>query len=417
MEKHILKLIIIIGILGSFKSYSQSGCTDPLAENFNPNAVINDGSCLYQPTMIVPITKIESLPEGLQETSGLLWVGSNLWTFNDSGNQPRLFAFDTISGAVFKQVDISNTGNIDWEAITMDENWIYIGDFGNNDGTRRNLRVLRFPKIGLPAGQFASRTVTIHPFTYEDQTNFSSSNRHDFDCEAFVMFNDTLHLFTKNRGNHQTHHYTIAPTNNQPSNTAKRKTAFNIDGLVTDASLSPDGRTLALITYDNRSVNTALWLFSNWPVGTSNFFEGNKRKIELPSALIVGQIEGLAWRDDFTLWLSNEKTPLTPARLYQINLLPMLTGGDKKQVLSLPFVITQTDKEVEITTNTNVQISFRLITTDGKIIEKGTLSSNSALQLQSLSSGNNKQMILQLIADKYAKTIPINGRKILITNK
>ena len=37
------------------------------------------------------------------------------------------------------------------------------------------------------------------------------------------------------------------------------------------------------------------------------FFNGNKRKITLPNATIMGQSEGITFRDDSTCYISNEK--------------------------------------------------------------------------------------------------------------
>ena len=39
-------LIILVGILFSFV-FSEEGCVDPYAENYNPDADTNDGSCVY----------------------------------------------------------------------------------------------------------------------------------------------------------------------------------------------------------------------------------------------------------------------------------------------------------------------------------------------------------------------------------
>jgi hypothetical protein len=38
-----------------------------------------------------------------------------------------------------------NAKNTDWEALTNDGNNFYIGDFGNNDGSRRDLTIYKVP--------------------------------------------------------------------------------------------------------------------------------------------------------------------------------------------------------------------------------------------------------------------------------
>jgi len=47
------------------------GCTDPLANNFNPLATSNDGTCTYNTSIVSPESSW-SLPTILNETSGLI---------------------------------------------------------------------------------------------------------------------------------------------------------------------------------------------------------------------------------------------------------------------------------------------------------------------------------------------------------
>jgi hypothetical protein len=142
---------------------------------------------------------IIDLKNPLTESSGLILVNNILITHGDSGNPPALYEIDTITGLPSRTVYISNATNIDWEDITADFTHIYIGDFGNNQGTRQNLRIY---KISL-ADYWANDTVqaeTIN-FSYANQTSFTPAPfQTNFDCEAMVWFNDSLFLFTKQWG-------------------------------------------------------------------------------------------------------------------------------------------------------------------------------------------------------------------------
>ena len=52
-----------------------SGCTDPLANNYDMRATVNDGSCPYDPVSVSPY-KTSRMNEAIMETSGLvLWDG------------------------------------------------------------------------------------------------------------------------------------------------------------------------------------------------------------------------------------------------------------------------------------------------------------------------------------------------------
>ena len=89
---------------------------------------------------------ITDLPKSVQETSGLIFFDKQLWTINDSGNKPEIYQLDTSNGNVVRKIVISNSVNKDWESITQDEENVYIGDFGNNSGNRKDLCILKIPK-------------------------------------------------------------------------------------------------------------------------------------------------------------------------------------------------------------------------------------------------------------------------------
>jgi hypothetical protein len=115
-----------------------------------------------------------------------------------------------------------------------------------------------------------------------------------------------MHLFTKSRKNYNTVHYRINPSNNA----ADIVESFNSNGLITGASLSPDGKLIALVGYDLRPFIPTVfcWLLWDWPAGTDQFFAGNKRRIELGSALQVGQVESIGFNSNRTAYISNERT-------------------------------------------------------------------------------------------------------------
>ena len=80
----------------------------------------------------------------------------------------------------------------------MDEKGnLYIGDFGNNLNNRGNLTILKIPKSVLKNKEI---TPTRFLFSYSDQKKFPpNKNEWYYDCEAFIVRNDSAFLFTKNR--------------------------------------------------------------------------------------------------------------------------------------------------------------------------------------------------------------------------
>lgn len=317
-----ISLLLFVLVLGG-RALGQSGCPDPQAINYNPAARTNDGSCRYPTTATGVVTKA-LLDDAVPETSGLQLAGRALWTFNDSGNPPVLFRIDSASGRATQRVRVVNFPNVDWEDIAADGRYLYVGDFGNNAGDRRNLRVLRVPLAGPLAGADTVSAKAIN-FHYPDQAVFGGGvNNHNFDCEAVFYFNDSLHLFTKNWADRRTKYYTIPAA---PGNyTAHLKATFDTKGLITAADINPAGTAAALLGYEPATGATFVWLLSGFP-GTQ-LFRGNKRRIELPGALVVGQAEGLCFVGGHRVLLSNERLaagPFTvPQRLYALDLEPWL---------------------------------------------------------------------------------------------
>lgn len=137
--------------------------------------------------------KICDLPE-LNEVSGSIWVGNNLWVLADGGNPAKLYKIDTATGLKTDSTTFSNASNVDWEELATNGQDVFIGDFGNNNGTRKDLRIYRFPLASL--GNKAL-TVDTLSFSYQNQTDFASNPFTIYDCEAMIATDDSLILLSK----------------------------------------------------------------------------------------------------------------------------------------------------------------------------------------------------------------------------
>ena len=134
------------------------GCTDPLSSNYNPNATVNDGSCTYASRSVSPDVTL-NLPAAVLETSGLTFIDNNLYTHNDD-TDINIYQLNTTTGAILQTLPVRGTSNQDWEDIDKDDEYVYIGDFGNNvRGNRTNLRIIRVDKAGLLAGNPAVNSI------------------------------------------------------------------------------------------------------------------------------------------------------------------------------------------------------------------------------------------------------------------
>ncbi len=315
--KHIrLWLIIPALVWGDFVAHSQvPGCTDPLANNFNPAATLNNGSCTYNSTSYTPPLKVNPLSDTLVETSGLTVAGNYLWSLNDGENSAAIYRIDTLTKTLLQRVYLAGATNEDWEDLSFDGHYFYIGDFGNNDnGARTDLKIYKFPFSAIPnhaTNPFAvidSSLVEIIHFTYSNQPQPpvpSPDNSTAFDCEAMIVDSGRIHLFTKNWISLNTVHYIINGIA-AGSYVATPQDTLATNYLVTAAAKAPGRNVVVLMGYQNTgTANHFMHLLTQY--SGNNFFNGNKRKLNLPSVLTMGQAEAITFRNESYGYISNEK--------------------------------------------------------------------------------------------------------------
>jgi hypothetical protein len=297
------------------------GCTDPLAINFNAAAGMNDGSCVYSPVS-VNASASTTLPIQMKGTSGLIWMNNKLWTQNNFSDI-NLYSFLPDQVNSFQTTPLTGTTNIDWEEMAQDEVYLYIGDLGNNvNGNRTNLQILRITKSSLQQPPLIIDTIA---FSYATQTNFNpaGANNTNYDCEAFIVSNDSIYLFTKEWLTNKTSVYRLPKT--KGTHTASWVTTFDTQGLITGASFLESKRLLVLCGY-NSSLQPFLYLLYDYP--GNRFFEGNKRKILLN--LPFHQVEAIATLDGLNYHITNESFQQSvinvPQKLHQLNLGSYLSG-------------------------------------------------------------------------------------------
>lgn len=250
--------------------------------------------------------RIAYLDEKIKETSGLSIINGKLYTFNDSGNAPELFELDKATGAVINTIQVDGK-NKDWEALTNDGTNFYIGDFGNNGGTRKDLEIYKIP---FENNRLQERPGQLISFEYpEQQEFFPQYTQTDFDAEAMIYLNGKIHLFTKEWGAKSTTHYIIDPIIPEKQK-AKKIEMYRTNYMVTDASYFE--KKLYLVGYTKKT-EVFLEVFNETEPG--RFFTATPKRYYLGSALSVGQIEGIAV-DGSGIYISGEKfhSPLGGAK-------------------------------------------------------------------------------------------------------
>lgn len=271
-----------------------------------------DGYVGYTP-LFAPEFKSE-LPQEVRETSGLFFHNGRLWTHNDSGGSPILYGLDTATFTVVQRITLKNVNNMDWEDVCADGEFVYVGDFGNNKGKRKNLRIYTFPLSAIPAEGNASIAVDSILFSFADQSDFDfKKHEHDYDCEAMFATDEYLYLLSKGWATGTTRLYRLSKK--PGTQMAKVVNGFDSQGLITGADYDRETRVLAIVGYVNKVWLPFLYLiydFDDAGVKLSN------HRFELHNYL-GSQTEGICFFDHGKCYLSAETSPMFTARVFAID--------------------------------------------------------------------------------------------------
>lgn len=262
----------------------------------------------------IPLKKfqITQLSDSLNENSGLTFFQGKLLTINDSGNSSEIFQLNAQNGKIEK-VYQTNLRNIDWEAISADSTSIYIGDFGNNLGTRKDLKVFRIP---VRNQNLDLNSIKEFPFQFQNQTDFTPKNLNtDFDVEAMVYHNNKIQIFTKEWASKNISRYEL-DLNSIENQSLEKKESAPIQFSATDAYFYEN--QLFVVGY-TKTLKVFLAIFNVDEHG--NWLSSKFRKIKLGNALKVGQVEGIAVNEK-GIFISAERfifpMKTVPSKLYFI---------------------------------------------------------------------------------------------------
>lgn len=379
-----LKFLFItsIVILWAGSASAQAGCTDPYASNYDPTATVNDGSCVYPVTHDTPALRTV-LPLALAETSGLVWDNGKLWTHGDSGNPNTFYSIDTTDGHVLQTVYVDNYPNTDWEDITVDADYIYIGDIGNNTGDRTDLKILKIAKAAINTDTAVHVNAQAIFYSYSDQTNFTPTQLTNFDCESLISIGDSLYVFTKDRLDNKTRVYKMPKM--PGTYIVDPYTNYNVGGILTAASYNASTHEIVLLGYTLLKTNSFMWFLNDY--GGDMFFSGNKRRIEI-GGNTEWQTEGIAFLSADRYFISNE-TATVNASLYI---------GDKSWLGSLNVSNNLAVSQAEIYPNPfsdkvyvgaiSTKGSYRIVDLPGRVVAAGSLEAGqNHIELSRLGAG------------------------------
>ena len=257
------------------------------------------------------------MPKVFRESSGLALGHDLIWTINDSGDGPYLYAMDA-HGKLQRKVILSNAKNNDRESLAQDENYLYIGDIGNNRNRRSDFTIYRISWAALvaPEGRKEWRVEADRiTFSYANRTGNEPRKAHNFDAEGLAVYGDELWLFSKNRADYKTQLYRL-PT--RPGHYQIQPSATYDTGLlITAADIDPQTNRLVLLGYHPKQGNFATLA----PVSTDGVdWQKARRYMITPS----DQWEASVWhrQNQGQLLLSHEKMNTRSAGLALIAALP-----------------------------------------------------------------------------------------------
>ena len=244
---------------------------------------------------------ITTLDQAIKETSGLIFFDGRLVTHNDSGDDANLYEIDTVTGGIQRTVSVTNAVNVDWEDIAQDENYIYVGDFGNNNGNRGDLTIYVVSKTDFKTQtNVTADTILIQ---YADQIDFSSQpNANNYDCEAMIAFGDSLMLFSKNWENEKTYLYTLPKVSGTYS--LVKRDSFDTQGTITGATYNSLSNEILLTGYKTSNLSKYLWKLSQF--NGYNVLAGTNTRCDLNITGSI-QVEAIAMKNQSEYFLSSEE--------------------------------------------------------------------------------------------------------------
>ena len=248
----ILLLVIFCGVVPALLS----GCAHRPVSGGEPPHFDAEQSQYSKPR---PVGRIES--SEISESSGIAASKCQqnvLWTHNDSGDGPFIFAIDQ-TGRDLGTWKVENAENFDWEDIasfkdTGGKCFLYIGDIGNSKKERRSehkiYRVAE-PEVPTPGSRSTRKEPALTgsaetlTFTYPDGTH---------DAETLMVQPETgeIYVVTKSRDT-AARVYKLKPFAGTAAVRAEKIADITVpaipNGFLTGGDIAPDGKRLVICDY------------------------------------------------------------------------------------------------------------------------------------------------------------------------
>lgn len=248
----------------------------------------------------------------LGEVSGLAASARHddvLWAINDGGNGALLHAIGT-RGQHHAVFELDGVVNTDWEdlgAFELDgKRYLLVADTGDNGGIRHTLQLHAVEEPArLAQGDAAAGDPPSLPVAWTVTFRWPDGPR---DCEAIAVdaAAGRVLLVSKRRDPPELFAVPLRPGSPEVQVAERLGTLANVPrgspeerlddperaqlrGHVTAADISPDGRTLAILTYDDVLL---------YPLGGDGWAEAVGRHPQVHPLALLPQAEALTWTAD-----------------------------------------------------------------------------------------------------------------------
>jgi hypothetical protein len=302
------------------------GCTATAAENAEA-----DRADAPQVAPLEPIAygtpnlagKLED--KAINESSGIARsyrTEGLFWTHNDSGDKPRLYAFDSRGKAV-GTFDVPGAKALDWEDMTSFEMdgkaYLIAGDVGDNARKRKHVVLYLIEEPAIPEGKRpVSGALVVAArlrYTYEDGPQ-------NCECVAFHPATRTVLLMSKWRDPSKCQAYTLVwPKTPQGATDVATAKAVAKTPIIyaTGMDLSPDGRRVTVCNYHSAYEYTRR-RDETWATA----FGRKPKQTRMPRRM---QGEAICYgADGQTLYLTSERYP---SPLWEIPVATRKDGDDE----------------------------------------------------------------------------------------
>jgi len=176
-----------------------------------------------------------------------------VYTANDSGDTPTVYALDTSTGAVVGRTSLAGVEPVDVEAMAGgNDGSLVVADIGDNDGQRSSVAVYRVEQPGRGGREVASDAVEL---TYVDGPR---------DAEAVLYDAESGRVFVVSKQAFDASIY-ATPRDVFGRNRAVLRPVAAAPSVVTDATFLPGGELAVVRTY----VGAAVYRYPGWKALTS----------------------------------------------------------------------------------------------------------------------------------------------------